>query len=247
MNRTRLLLIRHAEAANKGLVAGTHTCQGLSDLGHRQAQALAARLRAEQPSLGITAVYTTAVPRARQTAEYIAAAVGLVVRAELPGPNYGQAEGKLLTDILAQRDTPPALEPDAPLAPGAEPWTALTARVARELDMITTRHVGEVAVVVCHRQNIVAATQHLLGAPATVARASIELGPASITDWEQRPIIGAQQSTDQPPRWILRRCNDDRHLDESTDIQSWNGLCWGERAGHQRPDSIGGGGKSART
>lgn len=210
--------IRHGHDANAGRVASTRTCRGLSELGHLQAQALAKRLTGEQPELRIAAVYATTVPRAVQTAEWIASALGLPVRAELPGPNYGTAEGHPLTEVLARRRVPPALEPDTPLAEGGEPWTALTARVSRELDMITARHPREAVVVVCHRQNIVAATQRFLGAPATVERASIQVNPASMTDWELRPITGVGHTGEQPMRWILLRCNDDRHL---TALDSW--------------------------
>ncbi|WP_280507887.1 histidine phosphatase family protein [Nocardia flavorosea] len=211
---TRLLLIRHGAAANRGLIASTRTCRGLSPLGHNQARALAQRVATEQRNLRATIVYTTTVPRARQTGEHLARALGVPLRAELPGPNYGTAEGRYLAEVLARREVSPALEPDTPLAEGAEPWTVLSSRVSHELAIITDRHPDETVAVVCHRQNIVAATQSLLGAPPTVEHASIELGPTSITDWQQRPVRGARTSSTSRYRWVLLRCNDLNHLND---------------------------------
>lgn len=211
---TRLLLIRHGAAANHGLIASTRTCRGLSPLGHNQARALAQRLATEQRNLRATIVYTTTVPRARQTGEHLAHALGVPLRAELPGPNYGTAEGRYLAEVLARRDVPPALEPETPLAEGAEPWTRLSSRVSHELAIITDRHPGETVAVVCHRQNIVAATQSFLGAPPTVEHVSIELGPTSITDWQQRLVRGTRTSSTSRYRWVLLRCNDLNHLNE---------------------------------
>nr|WP_280422519.1 histidine phosphatase family protein [Nocardia carnea] len=148
------------------------------------------------------------------TGEYLAHALGLPVHAELPGPNYGTAEGRYLTEVLAHRRVHPALEPETPLAEGAEPWAVLSSRVSSELAMITGQHPGETVTVVCHRQNIVAATQRFLGAPPTVEHASIEIGPTSITDWQQRPIRNTTTGSTNRYRWVLLRCNDNSHLND---------------------------------
>src|ERR1700737_4528107 len=75
---TRLVLIRHGEsrATVDQVVGGHEGCRGLSELGVRQVQALAGRL-AKSGELGtVDAVLTSVLPRAIETAELIAPAVG---------------------------------------------------------------------------------------------------------------------------------------------------------------------------
>lgn len=65
----RLYLIRHAEPA---ALWGAHPDPGLSELGHRQASAVAAHLA----TLGIANLITSPLARCRQTAAPLAAALG---------------------------------------------------------------------------------------------------------------------------------------------------------------------------
>ena len=74
---TRLVLVRHGESvasANRS-IGGPRTCAGLSDLGRAQCDRLAARL-AETGELGGAVLYASGYPRARETAERIAGALG---------------------------------------------------------------------------------------------------------------------------------------------------------------------------
>ncbi len=76
---TEILLIRHADAlpdAAEVVLDGAYNSQALSELGRRQARALAERLR----TTTLAAIYSSPIPRARQTAAPTAEALGLDVR-----------------------------------------------------------------------------------------------------------------------------------------------------------------------
>ena len=71
---TRLVLVRHGEsmASVNRSIGGPRTCAGLSDLGRRQCERLAARL-AETGELADVVLYASHYPRAIETAELLAA------------------------------------------------------------------------------------------------------------------------------------------------------------------------------
>ena len=73
---TRLVLIRHGEsvATVERRIGGVRTCAGLSPLGRKQAEALAARL-ARTGELKADAVVASTMRRAVETAEIIAPAL----------------------------------------------------------------------------------------------------------------------------------------------------------------------------
>ena len=89
---TTLLLVRHGETDwnAEGRLQG-HTDRPLNERGRRQARSLAEQL-AEQ---GIAALYSSDLARARQTAEIVAARLGLpvVLQADLREKNWGTWEG----------------------------------------------------------------------------------------------------------------------------------------------------------
>src|SRR5436309_841155 len=78
---TRVYLLRHAETANPAVFHGAESDVGLSERGHRQAEAIARYFAA----LGPDVVVSSAMRRARDTAQPIAAACGLplIVEPEL--------------------------------------------------------------------------------------------------------------------------------------------------------------------
>src|SRR5687768_8490245 len=75
---TRLVLVRHGEAQSfvDGVIGGATGCSGLSDLGRRQATALHDRLARTNELADAMAIYTSTLPRAIETADLIAPAVG---------------------------------------------------------------------------------------------------------------------------------------------------------------------------
>jgi 2,3-bisphosphoglycerate-dependent phosphoglycerate mutase len=133
---TTLLLVRHGETDwnAKGRLQG-HTDRPLNKRGRRQAQALAEEL-AEQE---ISAVYSSDLARARQTAEILAARLGLpvVVQPDLREKNWGTWEG--LTAAERER-----------VAFEGETTDEHRERTLRAVRRIADRHPGRRVAVVTH-------------------------------------------------------------------------------------------------
>src|SRR5215216_720572 len=76
MTTTRILLVRHGQSqGNAERRFGGHTATPLSELGHRQAEATARALAPES----VTAIYTSDLLRAVETAAPLARATGLQI------------------------------------------------------------------------------------------------------------------------------------------------------------------------
>ncbi|WP_433194483.1 histidine phosphatase family protein [Nocardia sp. CA-107356] len=206
----RLILVRHGESWSniEDVIASEHTCRGLTDHGHRQARAVADYLAAEQDQLAITAVYSTAVPRAVQTAEPIAQALLLPLRPIFPYIEHGTAEGRQRHQIAPDPAHSPVSSPDHPRAPGADSWATAAHRVGCALDILTAQHPSDTIVLTCHRETILAAAQHFQRIPPTLTYATAEIDYTAITEWEHRP----RTRNPQHRRWVLIRHNDTRHL-----------------------------------
>jgi hypothetical protein len=123
---TDLYLIRHGEShANiDGVISAMATDRGLTERGLAQVRALAARL--ETGEIPADALYASTLPRARMTAEIVAAALDLPVEwnDDLHELRPGEAEGLHVGEV---RERFPQVarfigEPFTPLAPGGESW-----------------------------------------------------------------------------------------------------------------------------
>src|SRR5258705_11581870 len=75
---TQVFLLRHAETADPTVFHGFESDVDLSDKGVRQAEAIAAALAAEKPEI----VVSSAMRRARRTAEAIARVCGVALEIE---------------------------------------------------------------------------------------------------------------------------------------------------------------------
>jgi probable phosphoglycerate mutase len=75
---TRIALVRHGEShATVDRVVGGHAgCTGLTDRGRKQAEALADRLERTGELAGATALYSSVLPRAVETAAILTRALG---------------------------------------------------------------------------------------------------------------------------------------------------------------------------
>src|SRR6476619_4483530 len=85
MTSTRVFVIRHGESQAQAahILSGHDTCTGLTDLGRAQVGALNARLLRTGALGPVDAVYTSILPRARETAMILQPALGgLAARAE---------------------------------------------------------------------------------------------------------------------------------------------------------------------
>ena len=173
---TEMYLIRHGDAlpGDTDLVSGSsYDEQGLSDLGHRQAQALADRL----PALGLGAVYSSPIPRARQTADAIAAASGLetLIDSELrevelgpigrlPDSQTSAADtARLIRERLLEIARVAVLSGTWSSIPGSEPSAELRRRLTAAILRIAERHPGQRVAVVSHGGAINAYIATILG------------------------------------------------------------------------------------
>jgi len=139
----------------------------LSDRGRRQADLLVAGLAARLPK-SVTAVYTSPLRRAAETAERIAGAFGLPI---IPEPGFremrlGRWEGMTVAEIQAA--FPGTYErwladPQTHPAPEGERLGAFARRVTAAFDRMRATHPGADLILVSHGGPIKALVCHILG------------------------------------------------------------------------------------
>ena len=193
MDGTRIVLVRHGEsmAQELGILGGHAGCRGLSGRGREQASALRDRLLGTGELAGATALYASVMPRAIETAQIIAPALGdLEVRSECHfcEGHPGEADGLSWTE-LDERYPSEGWDAETRRAPGWETWTEMGERVSGALASIVERHPGETVVVACHGGVVVHSMLHFLGldAAATGERAWISPTNTSLTEWRFAP------------------------------------------------------------
>jgi probable phosphoglycerate mutase len=185
---THIVLIRHGEpvCATKGIVGGPVGDTGLTELGRQQASALAARLEASGELRAATALYASTLPRAIETAELLAPALGLPVdvRHELREHDPGELDGLTWAEA-AERFALPDYddEPDRPVGPGAESLSAFHTRARSALLDLAAVHAGETVVVACHGGVVAAAIGLAFHLPVT-SRVPLPTRYASMSEIE---------------------------------------------------------------
>jgi 2,3-bisphosphoglycerate-dependent phosphoglycerate mutase len=203
---TQLVLIRHGESnATVGrVIGGPRTCTGLSDLGRSQAQALHDRLL-RTGGLSPTHLVSSAYPRAVETAETIAPALGLGVEVDAafgehdPGPD---CDGMSFGAFVERFGTPDwECDPHAVTFPGGETVAEFQLRVGAALSRLMRSGARGSFVIVCHGGVVDVAFRTLLGLPATGVF-ELHTVNTSITEFVQT----------RPGRWRLVRYNDAAHL-----------------------------------
>ncbi len=176
---TRLYLVRHAEhdLVGRGLAGRADT--PLNAAGRAQAERLGRWFARERP----TALWTSPLPRARQTAEAIARGTGLAV---------GEAEALTEVDFGAWTGCGfDALEEDPvwrrwnaaralARAPGGEAMAEVQARMVGFLNRLCDSDPGGAHALVGHGDPIRAALAYYLGVPIDLFL-RIEVSPASIS------------------------------------------------------------------
>lgn len=201
---TRLLLIRHAhnDYLDSRRLAGRTPGVHLNEKGRGQAQALAERLK----SWPITAIYSSPLERAQETAAPLAAARGLAVQVleDLNETDCGewteQAIDELVkTDIWLKMQSCPS----ATSHPGGEGIVAVQVRMVRALEALRARHCGETIAVFSHADPIKAALAHYTGLHIDLFQRLV-IDPAAISELAFFP---------QGPRLI--RSNDTAHLSDA--------------------------------
>jgi probable phosphoglycerate mutase len=179
MEGTRIVLIRHGEsrAQELGILGGHNGCTGLSDLGRSQIALLFDRLASTDELAGASALYTSLMPRAIETAEILAPALGgLEVRSECDfcEGHPGEADGLTWAELDERYPVAPGWNGNTKRAPGWETWVEMSNRVAGALESLVERHPGETVVIACHGGVVVHSMIQYL---------SLDLGGGSVRAW----------------------------------------------------------------
>jgi glucosyl-3-phosphoglycerate phosphatase len=150
---TALLLVRHGETDwNRSGRWQGHSDTSLNDAGREQARRVARELG------GIDVVYASDLARARETAEIIAADLGLEVRVDprLRERSFGAWEGLTGAEIETRFREAHAswLAGQGPGADDAEAFDTFAARVRGFLQEVLERHSEETVLVVAHGGSI---------------------------------------------------------------------------------------------
>jgi probable phosphoglycerate mutase len=211
---TRLVLIRHGEAVCNvsGVCGGRLGCDGLTERGRRQVEALRNRLLDTGELAGADALYASVLPRAIETARLLAPALGhpvtgrtaaLVTECGLCELHPGAADGLTWAEFTETFGTVDwDADPDRPIAPGGESWTGFVRRVDAMLDTLAARHPGQLVVVACHAGVVEASLLAKMPVAGGLdgARLQLRTEHASMTNWEA-----------DADRWRLLGYNDAVH------------------------------------
>ncbi|RKS73972.1 putative phosphoglycerate mutase [Motilibacter peucedani] len=183
---TTTVLVRHGETAHtvaKVFCGRDGLDPGLTERGRAQAAAVGRALAAGFTDDAPVAVVCSPLRRARETADEVAAALGLEVRVDdaFVEASFGQWDG---LGFAAVRERWPAelqawLDDSAVAPPGGESLDQVHRRVRLGRDKLLARYPGRTVVVVSHVTPIGQLTRLALDAPpATVYR--VELSPGSL-------------------------------------------------------------------
>src|SRR5678809_290551 len=163
---TTVLLIRHGQSrGNAERRFGGHTATPLSARGRNQAQATALTLKSES----LTAIYSSDLARAMETARPVSQATGLPVHgtSAFRERSVGVMEGLTFEDAAQQHPEQYAalLRRDFEhVLSGGESYRQLLDRAWQKLDEIIAQHQGGKIAVFSHTGTICILALHLMGA-----------------------------------------------------------------------------------
>ena len=198
-----IILVRHGHAEHiDGDLTGGWTDTDLTDLGKRQAAALASRLREELQGVRVK-LYCSDLKRARHTADIIAAALRLK-----PTPldglreiNNGVAKDKTKDEARMHYREPTEPLLDWRFYPEAETWREFHLRVCGCMDVIADE--DATLLIVTHGGTINHIVDWWLGLDvATMSRVHFDTDPASIS------VLTINRLGDR----AVSRLNDTSHL-----------------------------------
>lgn len=201
------MLIRHGESnvtVNR-VIGGFRSCDGLSDLGRRQAEALRDRL-ATTHEFAADMLVASNFQRAIETAEVIAPAIGgLPVEIDAgfgehdPGVDI---DGMTFDAYVAKFGTPDwSGDPHHDVFPGGETTAEFHLRAGAAISRLVRANAGRMIVAACHGGVVDAAFRHLLRLPSTGAF-ELQTANTAITEFQLTPS----------DKWRLIRYNDAAHL-----------------------------------
>lgn len=224
---TNLYLIRHGESFPnvQPIVGGMLGDAGLTPLGVAQAEHLRDRLAATG-EIAADVLIASTLPRARQTAEIIAPALGVPIMFddEVQELRPGIADGMHVAEAQAQFGVPDFDEdPFRPIAPGGENWGQFTLRVGTAINRITREHEDKTIVIVCHGGFIDSSFVYFFDMPTMLlTRTRLYTQNTSITHWER-----ATRKKNGARFWRLLGYNDVAHL---RDIGAQESISWEDAA-----------------
>lgn len=185
-------------------IGGPRTCDGLSDLGIVQAERLRDRLL-DTKEISADVLFASGYPRAQETAETIAPALGLTVTVDPawgehdPGPD---SDGLTFDEFVARHGAPDwEADIDAALFPSGETMRQFHQRIDRVLQRVLADHDGGTIVVVCHG-----------GVVDAVMRTALHSPPRGAFDLYTKNTSLTEFLVVRPDRWRLERYNDAAHL-----------------------------------
>jgi probable phosphoglycerate mutase len=175
----------------------------LTERGRAQVELLRRRLAADATVVDV--LLSSAVPRAQQTADILASALGLTVprsvNCDLCELHPGDSDGLTGAEYEARYGTFDwRAEPDRPVAPGGESWNLFTARVRRALDRLASQFAGQRVVAATHAGFIKHSLTALLPSPH---EEPADPAFTAITEWNHN---------EDRRTWQLVRHNDTKHL-----------------------------------
>lgn len=175
-----LLLIRHASNPNVGVgVTGWTPGVLLNDKGLAEAEALAEFL----DDLPVTAIYSSPLERALQTAGPLARRRSLEIRQrpEFGEVRYGDWQGKTYSSLQADPEWQRfSAFRSSTRPPSGEMMLETQARMVAGLWELAALHKGEIIAVFSHGDAIRSAVMHVLGIPLDF-HLRMEIQPASVT------------------------------------------------------------------
>jgi probable phosphoglycerate mutase len=216
MDGTRIVLVRHGEsrAQELGIVGGHEGCRGLSARGRLQVEALRDRWKASDELGEVAALYASVMPRAVETAQILAPALGapdIVQDCGFCEHHPGEGDGLSWEDYERLYPVPSdGWHPDLRRDPSGETWREMADRVSAGIDQLIERHAGATVVVACHGGVIVHSMIRWLALDpdADGERAWFSPENASITEWR----YGTSPYRPPASSWQLVRFNDQAHL-----------------------------------
>lgn len=198
----RLLLIRHAPTRETGRsLSGRLAGYSLNEQGQEMAEQLGERLS----KIRISAVYSSPLERAMETAAPIAARQK---RKVIPHPgllevDYGKWSGRTMKSLRPLRNWQTVIKtPSRAGFPGGETILAAQQRAVATCEELAARHRQATIALVSHGDPIKAIASHYLGQPLDLFN-RIAVAPASVTvlDLGTWPRLLALNSNGDPSTW----------------------------------------------
>jgi probable phosphoglycerate mutase len=206
---TNLYIIRHGEAICnvQPIIGGMKADAGLTERGIAQAQSLHNRLAATGEIAADVLIGST-LPRARQTTEIIAPALGIPITwdDDVREISVGEADGLTIQEAAESFGLDFDNDPYKPIAKGGESWGQFVLRVSSALHRITHTYADKTIVIVAHGGVIDCSFAYFLHMHTRVPT-RLEFYPhnTSITHWQ------AYTHRDKA-YWRLVTYNDIAHL-----------------------------------